>query len=766
MSVGCHSTSVISRGMCVSSASGVGSGDVDEKAKEAAKRSEMLRKTLASLKSVPRAQVVQHASTPSRACSPISSSGVSVSELASEIGKPKSSPSSSSSSVSSSSSSSPDEPRFWTTRPEPKSANQGPAKPNMTWGEWIKSPEAIKASVKHEWEHYRDGSKLLYYNMVATKQIVGRKLKGQSLTRREYQLMVRTASDLFRLVPFAVIVVVPFMEFSLPVLLKLFPNMLPSTFTSKLQQKEQLKKQLNLKIEMARFLQDTLVEMKADSASTAGTVSFIEKMKSGEGVTKDELVQFAKVFNEDLTLNGLQRNQLTAMCRLLGLQPFGTDVLLIVQIRLKIASIKKDDKAIMAEGVDTLTLEELQHAVLARGMYSQTKNKRVLGDRLRAWLDMSITNNVPITLLILSRAFALNARTDLAQTLKDTFDHMPQELIDEIETRVSGKRLGRRVDRKMKLEALEQFRALIAEERSSLNHGSSSQDLASAAAPFEALATLTQPTELERLQIKELRAQVESIKADINDDVKALQVSLDAMNAKLNREQEAEYAELLQKRAALASASSSSSTTAGATTVTSAAHSTFTTTNATGTASTDVSSTSSSITSEGASEISSSVAAVEKLETDEEFHSRWAQKRNDVLASELERQTEREAEKKNVKALEARIGDMLAQLDTDVVETKKQLEEDLKVLDRNYDGLISEDELKFALTALNAKLTDEQVQAVLEKLDANHDGLIEVDHLFKVARELHIDLNSAIEEAKAKEASIIAKTAEATEPQQ
>lgn len=31
-------------------------------------------------------------------------------------------------------------------------------------------------------------------------------------------------------VPFAVFVIVPFMEFSLPFFLKLFPNMLPSTF--------------------------------------------------------------------------------------------------------------------------------------------------------------------------------------------------------------------------------------------------------------------------------------------------------------------------------------------------------------------------------------------------------------------------------------------------------------------------------------------------------------------------------------------------------
>ena len=40
----------------------------------------------------------------------------------------------------------------------------------------------------------------------------------------------RTAGDLFRMLPFSVFVVIPFMEFLLPVYLYLFPNALPSTF--------------------------------------------------------------------------------------------------------------------------------------------------------------------------------------------------------------------------------------------------------------------------------------------------------------------------------------------------------------------------------------------------------------------------------------------------------------------------------------------------------------------------------------------------------
>ena len=42
-----------------------------------------------------------------------------------------------------------------------------------------------------------------------------------------------------RLVPFAFFLIVPFMELLLPVALKLFPNMLPSTYESKSQEVDQ-----------------------------------------------------------------------------------------------------------------------------------------------------------------------------------------------------------------------------------------------------------------------------------------------------------------------------------------------------------------------------------------------------------------------------------------------------------------------------------------------------------------------------------------------
>ncbi len=81
-----------------------------------------------------------------------------------------------------------------------------------------------------ELKHYYHGFRLLGMDVRIATRHMWKVLNGKSLGRRERKQLVRTTSDLFRLVPFLVFIVVPFMEFLLPVALKLFPNMLPSTF--------------------------------------------------------------------------------------------------------------------------------------------------------------------------------------------------------------------------------------------------------------------------------------------------------------------------------------------------------------------------------------------------------------------------------------------------------------------------------------------------------------------------------------------------------
>lgn len=78
--------------------------------------------------------------------------------------------------------------------------------------------------------HYYHGFRLLFIDVGIASRLIWKVLNGSNLSRREHKQLVRTSSDVFRLVPFSVFIIIPFMELLLPVFLKFFPNMLPSTF--------------------------------------------------------------------------------------------------------------------------------------------------------------------------------------------------------------------------------------------------------------------------------------------------------------------------------------------------------------------------------------------------------------------------------------------------------------------------------------------------------------------------------------------------------
>lgn len=97
---------------------------------------------------------------------------------------------------------------------------------------------------------------LLWADLKTARSLVRRTLRGSSLTRRERQQLLRTISDLFRLIPFSMFIIIPMMEFALPFALKIFPNLLPSTFQDSLKAEENMKRELQLRIGMAKFFQE------------------------------------------------------------------------------------------------------------------------------------------------------------------------------------------------------------------------------------------------------------------------------------------------------------------------------------------------------------------------------------------------------------------------------------------------------------------------------------------------------------------------------
>ncbi|XP_049434968.1 LETM1 domain-containing protein LETM2, mitochondrial [Epinephelus fuscoguttatus] len=301
---------------------------------------------------------------------------------------------------------------------QPPSAPAAPAAAVPPAQERAVVKKALYVRIVDELKHYYNGFRLLGIDIKIAGRMVWRLLHGQLLTRRERRRLMRTCADLFRLVPFMVFIIVPFMEFLLPVFLKLFPEMLPSTFETESKKEEKQKKGLAAKLELAKFLQETIAEMARRNKAKAQTEdetqrfsTYVQKVRgTGEQPTTKDIVRFSKLFEDELTLEHLERPQLVALCKLLELQPIGTNNLLRFQLMLQLRTIKSDDEMIAAEGVAAMSVSELQAACRSRGMRSLGLTTDQLRQQMQQWLDLHLKENVPPSLLLLSRAMYL---TDL-----------------------------------------------------------------------------------------------------------------------------------------------------------------------------------------------------------------------------------------------------------------------------------------------------------------------------------------------------------------
>ncbi|KAJ0246625.1 Leucine zipper-EF-hand-containing transmembrane protein 1 [Hirschfeldia incana] len=310
---------------------------------------------------------------------------------------------------------------------------------SMSRADWANKLSHWKHEFVSTLKHYWLGTKLLWADTRISSRLLLKLAGGKSLSRRERQQLTRTTADIFRLVPFAVFILVPFMEFLLPVFLKLFPNMLPSTFQDKMKEEEALKRKLLARIEYAKFLQETAKEMAkevkhsrtGEAKQTAeDLVEFLDKVRKGRLVQNDEILGFAKLFNDELTLDNISRPRLVSMCRIMGISPYGTNAYLRYMLRKRLRSIKEDDKLIRAEGVDSLSEAELREDCRERGMLG-TLTVEEMRQQLRDWMDLSLNHSVPSSLLILSRAFTVAGRVE-ADAVRATLSSLPDEVVDTV----------------------------------------------------------------------------------------------------------------------------------------------------------------------------------------------------------------------------------------------------------------------------------------------------------------------------------------------
>ncbi|KAJ1651933.1 LETM1 domain-containing protein ylh47 [Dispira simplex] len=324
--------------------------------------------------------------------------------------------------------------------------------------------------IKDELHHLWDGTKLLALETKISTKLVYRMVKGHTLSRREQRQLSRTSKDLLRLIPFSFFIIIPFMEILLPVALWIFPNMLPSTFQTKKAEDDKRRKLLKVRMEVSKFLQETMAESakaRVGNDSDADTVMEIfHKVRStGEPASTEDLLKVARVFEEEYTLDNLSRPQLVSICQYMNLGVYGLDNMLRARIRNQIKLIRVDDRMISSEGVDSLTIPELQVACTARGMRSLGVSPARLRTELKQWLDLHLNHKVPMTLLILMRAFSISqtSTTLSADALQATLSSLPDNLLSEAELKVSE--AHGKATNKQRLAVLEQQEDLIEDEQ-------------------------------------------------------------------------------------------------------------------------------------------------------------------------------------------------------------------------------------------------------------------------------------------------------------
>lgn len=330
-----------------------------------------------------------------------------------------------------------------------------------------KAKPTLWEKVKHEASHYWNGTKLLGYEIKVSTKLLIKMVSGYGLSRRENNQLQRTIVDVIRLVPFSMFVLVPFAELLLPIALKIFPNLLPSTYQSKLDIKKKRADLSKRRVNASDYIKKTMEESglklskKISEEEKQAFVGFFDIISMGKTPDREHLIKVARMFKNDQVLDNLSRPQLVAMAKYMSLRPFGTDSILRYQIRHRLLTIIKDDKAIDYEGVESLTVPELHVACSQRGIKTQDVSPGRLREDLDTWLDLRLRQKIPSTLLILSSAYTYGEHTQGIDTYYDALLAVLSSIPDEV---YNVAKLSMSDDSKLKLDILKEQDEMINEE--------------------------------------------------------------------------------------------------------------------------------------------------------------------------------------------------------------------------------------------------------------------------------------------------------------
>jgi len=286
--------------------------------------------------------------------------------------------------------------------------------------------------------HLYHGCRLLMVNTRVAWRLKNRVAAGQILTRRERQLLETTTQDLLRLVPFSIFVIVPGGELLLPVAVAMFPNLMPSTFTtSEDRRRKKIMENLQKGVVLRRVFEHMVARIslhesfKVDSKS----IPVFRCIMQGGPVDEAGIRELVEYFEEDapLSLRKLPGYVVRDLADITNNTPSRVERLFLPRTWLtarlryvldnELAKSEEDDRSLAKTDIDSLTLEELERECAARWM-RWFGPPELLRKQLREWLSLSLDPDVPNHILLFLRPCATTREAMLEFLSKEERDHI------------------------------------------------------------------------------------------------------------------------------------------------------------------------------------------------------------------------------------------------------------------------------------------------------------------------------------------------------
>ncbi|CAM39955.1 conserved hypothetical protein [Leishmania braziliensis MHOM/BR/75/M2904] len=255
--------------------------------------------------------------------------------------------------------------------------------------------------------HVYHGFRLFFINTRLAWKYSRQLKKGVALTRRERLLLESSTKDLLRLVPFSFFIVVPFAELLLPVALKMFPGLIPSTFESESQGRNRL---YGDAMKTLRARQRAMDYLSATALATFDKEQqeVIRRAVMGDSIAPKDIRLVAPYFdrNGPLSVFKVPDNIVIGLGRSVGVYKWyhtllPTRVLSPIMRRSIIRryhEAREDDRLIRLEGLDGMSNDELVKANQTRGM-RWTEGTETLRVQLEWWNSLAQDGSVPYNTL-------------------------------------------------------------------------------------------------------------------------------------------------------------------------------------------------------------------------------------------------------------------------------------------------------------------------------------------------------------------------------